>query len=178
MKKEIFQSIWSLRRDCETAYLSYVDKGGCLTVHDMMVLEHDKIGTQYFSTNTSSGKITALRGNSNAAVYYCDPDIFRSVLFIDDMEVCADAGNKCDADNLQGALFIGDIEVCTDAETKGFLWREGFEIYYPKGVTDPDYCVLKLTVRHGSYFHGRCNTDFFPDELDQKSIGHMKEGNI
>ena len=64
------------------------------------------------------------------------------------------------------ALFVGDIEVCTDMETKSFLWREGFEMYYPKGVTDPDYCVLKLTVKKGSHYHGLCNTKFLPEEME------------
>ena len=108
----------------------------------MLTLEHDRIKTQYLSTNTSSGKIAALRKNPKASLYYCDPDQF------------------------QGALFVGDIEVCTDAETKAFFWREGFEKYYPKGVNDPDYCVLKLTVHKGSHYHGLHNTAFLPEELD------------
>jgi len=108
----------------------------------MLILEHDQIHTQYLSSNTSSGKISALRLNPKASLYYCDPD------------------------NFQGVLFIGDIEVCTDAATKEFLWREGFEKYYPKGVTDPDYCVLKLSVKKGSHYHGLCNTHFTPDELE------------
>jgi general stress protein 26 len=142
MKQDVFDAIWSLRRESTAAFLSYVDEQGYPAVRAMLVLEHDQIGTQYFSTNTSSGKVTALRNNPKASVYYCAPDRF------------------------QGALFAGDVEVCTDEATKAFLWREGFERYYPKGVTDPDYCVLKLTVRHGSHYHGLCNTAFLPNELE------------
>ena len=144
MKQDVFDAIWALRRESSSAFLSYVDERGYPATRAMLVLEHDRVGTQYFSTNTSSGKVTALRNNSKAAVYYCEPDRF------------------------QGALFVGDVEVCTDEATKAFLWREGFEMYYPKGVTDPDYCVLKLTVHHGSHYHGLCNTVFLPDELDAK----------
>ena len=25
------------------------------------------------------------------------------------------------------------------------IWRDGDTMYYPLGVTDPDYCVLKFT---------------------------------
>lgn len=141
MEQEIFNAIWSLRENSTSAYLSYLDEDGYPAVRAMLVLEHSRMGTQYFSTNTSSGKVTALRNNPKAAVYYCDPG------------------------NFQGALFVGDIEVCTDAVTKQYLWREGFELYYPKGATDPDYCVLKLTVRHGSHYHGLRNTKFLPAEL-------------
>ena len=142
MTKEIFNAIWALRRGSTSAFLSYVDEKGYPVTRALLVLEHDKIGTQYFSTNTSSGKVAALRKNPKASVYYCEPNQF------------------------QGALFVGDVEVCTDAATKEFLWREGFEQYYPKGVTDPDYCVLKLTVLHGSHYHGLCNTAFSADELE------------
>lgn len=142
MTKETFDAIWKLRNESKSAYLSYVDEDGYPVTRAMLILEHDRIKTQYLSTNTSSGKIAALLKNPKASLYYCDPDHY------------------------QGALFVGDIEVCTDMETKSFLWREGFEMYYPKGVTDPDYCVLKLTVKKGSHYHGLCNTKFLPEEME------------
>lgn len=142
MTKEIFDAIWKLRNESKSAYLSYVDEDGYPVTRAMLILEHGCIKTHYLSTNTSSGKISALLANPKASLYYCDPDHY------------------------QGALFVGDIEVCTDMETKSFLWREGFEMYYPKGVTDPDYCVLKLTVKKGSHYHGLCNTKFLPEEME------------
>jgi general stress protein 26 len=144
MKQEILDAIWKLRREAKTAFLSYIDEEGYPETRAMLILEHENIHTQYLSTNTSSGKVPALLKNPKASIYYCDLDHF------------------------QGALFVGDIEVCTDWETKSFLWREGFETYYPLGVTDPDYCVLKLTVRRGSHYHGLCNTHFSPDELEDE----------
>ena len=144
MKREVLDAIWKLRREAGVAFLSYIDEEGYPESRAMLILEHEHIHTQYLSTNTSSGKVAALLKNPKASIYYCLPDQF------------------------QGVLFIGDIEVCTDVETKGFLWREGFERYYPKGVADPDYCVLKLTVHKGSHYHGLCNTHFTPDELNEK----------
>ena len=32
------------------------------------------------------------------------------------------------------------------------IWQEGDERYYSKGVTDPDYCVLKFTAETGRYY--------------------------
>jgi pyridoxamine 5'-phosphate oxidase len=142
MKQDVMDAIWSLRRNIDSAFLSYVDEEGYPATRAMLILEHDRIGTQYFSTNSSSGKVTALKNNPKAAVYYCDPS------------------------NFQGALFVGDIEVCTDIATKKLLWRDGFERYYPNGITDSDYCVLKLTVLKGSHYHGLCNTHFTPEELE------------
>ncbi|MDD4311655.1 MAG: pyridoxamine 5'-phosphate oxidase family protein [Eubacteriales bacterium] len=142
MTNEVFNAIWRLRKESNSAYLSYVDEEGYPVTRAMLILEHDQLKTQYLSTNTSSSKISALLKNPKASLYYCEPG------------------------NFHGALFVGKIEVCTDAQTKAFLWRDGFEKYYPKGVTDPDYCVLKLTVEKGSHYHGLCNTKFLPEELE------------
>jgi general stress protein 26 len=79
--------------------------------------------------------------NPKAAVYYCDEKQYK------------------------GALFTGTIEVCTDHDTKLLLWREGFEMYYPKGVDDEDYCVLKFTADTVNYYHGLSNTTVSVKEL-------------
>lgn len=143
MKETVVRSIAALRQNSEVAYVSSVDKDGYPVIRAMLVLEHERFRTQYFSTNTSSSKVAAFRANPKASVYYCDPEDYR------------------------GVLFVGDVEVCTDQETKDFLWREGFERYYPKGVTDPDYCVLKLTATRGAYYHGLDSTGFSMDELEE-----------
>ncbi len=141
MTEEAKRMIRTLRNESGTATLACVDAEGYPVMRAMLVLEHDNLRTQYFSTNTSSGKVGFLRANPKASVYYCAPGNFR------------------------GAMFSGDVEVCTDQPTKDFLWREGFERYYPQGVTDPDYCVLKFTARRGAYYGpGRCA--FTMDELD------------
>jgi len=44
------------------------------------------------------------------------------------------------------------MEVCEDPATKQQIWREGDTMYYPKGVTDPDYCVLKFTAETARYY--------------------------
>ena len=36
-------------------------------------------------------------------------------------------------------------------------WRKGDTQYYPGGVTDPNYCVLKFTATDGRYY-----SDFYP----------------
>ena len=37
------------------------------------------------------------------------------------------------------------------------IWREGDTQYYPGGVTDPNYCVLKFTATDGRFY-----SDFYP----------------
>jgi general stress protein 26 len=49
-------------------------------------------------------------------------------------------------------MLVGTMEVLTDDESKKMIWRPGDEMYYPGGVSDPDYCVLKFTAREGRYY--------------------------
>lgn len=44
------------------------------------------------------------------------------------------------------------MEILTDAESRELVWRDGDEQYYPAGVTDPDYCVLRFTAGDGRYY--------------------------
>ncbi len=44
-----------------------------------------------------------------------------------------------------GVTIKGTVEVCTDQPTKDEIWKFGDTMFYRKGVTDPDYAVLKFT---------------------------------
>lgn len=52
------------------------------------------------------------------------------------------------------------MEVLEDAESKQLIWQEGDTMYYPQGVTDPDYCVLKFTAVRGRYYSNFHSEDF------------------
>lgn len=49
-------------------------------------------------------------------------------------------------------MLIGRMEVLEDPASKEMIWQEGDTMYYPKGVTDPDYCVLKFVAVSGRYY--------------------------
>jgi general stress protein 26 len=74
----------------------------------------------YMTTNTSSSKTGQIGNNPNVSVYYCLPDMF------------------------QGVMLSGKMEIENDPEIKKLLWQPNWDIYYPRGMTDPDYTVLKL----------------------------------
>lgn len=146
MNETARKSIAALRRNSGTATLASIDDKGYPVMRAMLVLEHDHMKTQYFSTNTSSGKVGLFRSNPKASVYYCEPKTYK------------------------GVLFVGEVQICTDQQTKDFLWREGFERYYPKGVTDPDYCVLKFTAKSGSFYNGPNSAKFEIEELEEREL--------
>ena len=142
MNEAIKSEIINLRKNSKIAYVASVNEDGYPQIKAMLVLEHDSMQLQYFSTNTSSRRVRQFRNNPRASVYYCDEAQFK------------------------GALFTGTMEVCTDHDTKTFLWREGFEVYYPKGMDDEDYCVLKFKAETVNYYHGLSNESFSLKELD------------
>jgi general stress protein 26 len=49
------------------------------------------------------------------------------------------------------------MEEMIDATSKEMIWRDGDEEYYPGGVTDPNYCVLKFIATDGRFY-----SDFYP----------------
>jgi general stress protein 26 len=83
----------------------------------------------WFTTNTSSIKTAQYGRNPKAGVYFCDNRFMR------------------------GVLLTGTVKVLTDTESKQLIWRDGDERFYPLGVTDPNYCVLKFTADKGRYYH-------------------------
>lgn len=111
------------------AFISSVDENGCPNTKAMLP-PRKRMGLRvfYFTTNTSSMRVRQYRSNPQACIYFCDRRFFR------------------------GVMLTGTMEVLEDSEYKEMIWREGDTMYYPKGVTDPDYCVLRFTAGKGRYY--------------------------
>ncbi|WP_443097785.1 hypothetical protein [Treponema succinifaciens] len=45
------------------------------------------------------------------------------------------------------------------------LWRDKFELYYPKGVENPGYCVYRFTAQSVNYYHGLANMTLSIEEI-------------
>lgn len=84
----------------------------------------------YFSTNTSSLRVKQFQSNSNASIYFYHKGLVKYT----------------------GVMLVGKMVVLTDQETKDMIWRREDTMFYKKGVTDPDYCVLKFTAESGRYY--------------------------
>jgi len=106
-----------------TAYIASIDADGFPNMKAMLApRKRDGLKHFWFTTNTSSMRVAQYRKNPKASVYFCDQRYFR------------------------GVMLKGRMEVLEDPATKQQIWREGDAQYYPGGVTDPDYCVLKFTA--------------------------------
>ncbi|MDE5587142.1 MAG: pyridoxamine 5'-phosphate oxidase family protein [Bacilli bacterium] len=110
-------------------YISSIDSDGFPNTKAMLrPRKRNGITEIYFSTNTSSLKVQSFRKNPKACLYFCNKRFFR------------------------GLMIKGTIEVLEDQASKDMLWERGDTLYYKKGVTDPDYCVLKFTSISARYY--------------------------
>ena len=119
------------------AFIGSVGSDGFPTMKAMLPpRRREGIHVLYFSTNTSSLRVAQYRENPKACVYFCDRRFFR------------------------GVMLQGTMEVLEDSASKEMIWEKGDTLYYPLGVTDPDYCVLKFTAISGRYYHNFKSEDF------------------
>lgn len=125
-KEAIFEFIAKQK----TALISSVDENGFPVTRAMLAPREIDGNVIYFSTNTSSKKVTQYRENEKACIYFYARGKFK----------------------YQGVTIKGTMQVCTDQPTKDKIWRFGDTLFYKKGVTDPDYCVLKFTAEEAEYY--------------------------
>lgn len=137
MMRDPIKTIGNMIDKANMAMVSYTDSEGFPVVRAMLPpRKREEIKTFYFTTNTSSNKVKCYRENSKASIYFVDKRFFR------------------------GVSLMGTMEVLETVEAKESIWLEGDEQYYPLGVTDPDYCVLKFTAEKGRYYSNYHSEDF------------------
>ncbi|MDR0659545.1 MAG: pyridoxamine 5'-phosphate oxidase family protein [Prevotellaceae bacterium] len=132
------EKVEKLINNATSVIISTVDENGY--PHTRVMLVPRKINGLkhfYFTTNTSSQKVKQLRNNAKSCIYFYD-----SARYV-------------------GVTLIGTTEVLEDEVSKKMIWRTGDEIYYSKGVCDPDYCVLKFTAKTLRYY-----SDFNPRDFE------------
>jgi general stress protein 26 len=52
------------------------------------------------------------------------------------------------------------LDILHDIKSRKMLWSKGAEVYYPLGMNDPDYTVLRFTAKWGNYYHALSNVTF------------------
>lgn len=131
------ETIGKMIDKASVSFLSYVDGDGFpITKAMLRPRERNGIKEIWLSTNTSSNKVRFFKENNKASVYFVDRRFFR------------------------GVSLVGTVEVLETPEAKERLWQVGDKMYYKKGVTDPDYCVLKFTAVKGRYYSNFKSEDF------------------
>ena len=135
--KIMLDRIEKLIASCPTAVLCSVDENGYPCAKAMLAPRRvEGVMEIWFSTNTSSQSVESYRANDKESVYFYVAATF------------------------QGVMLRGVMEVCFDTASKKALWQEGDEVYYPQGVTDPDYCVLRFVAENARFY-----ADFHSEDI-------------
>lgn len=129
MMRDAEKTIGNLIDKQSVGYISSIDEHGYPTTKAMFApRKREGIKVFYFTTNTSSLRVRHYQKNAKACIYFCDRRFFR------------------------GVMLQGEIEVLQEQDIKAEIWQEGDTMYYPLGIDDPDYCVLKFTAKTGRYY--------------------------
>ena len=140
--RDVEKTIGNLIDKSGTSIISSVDSEGFPNTKAMLkVRKREGIKYLYFSTNTSSMRVKQYLENSKACVYFYDKRFFR------------------------GVMLKGSMEVLQDKESRESIWQIGDRMYYPKGVTDPDYTVLKFTAINGRYYSNFKSENFDIEQM-------------
>ena len=114
----------------KTAFIGSVDEEGFPNIKAVFVPRKIEGNCFYFSCNTSAMRSRQYLQNPKASLYFYNRGRFR----------------------YEGIMLVGLMEVSQDAELKKEIWQTGDIMYYKKGVTDPDYCVLKFKGITAEYY--------------------------
>ena len=137
MAKDLLKTTLSIIEKSGKAMISSVDEDDYPNLKAMLKPRKiEKAKVFYFTTNTSSMRVSQYRKNPKSAIYFFDARFFR------------------------GVMLKGKMEVLEDQESKNEIWQDGDEMYYAKGVTDPDYCVLKFTAETGRLYQNFKSENF------------------
>lgn len=127
--RDVEKTIGNFIEKRNVSFISSIDEQGFPNTKAMLPpRKMEGIKTFYFTTNTSSMRVSQYRECPNACIYFCDTRFYR------------------------GVMLRGTVEVLEDEESKKMIWKDGDTMYYPQGVTDPDYCVLKFTAKDDRYY--------------------------
>lgn len=141
--KQVKKESLELMERSKAAYLTTIDQEGKPITRAMFNLRNKEQFPElsklflnqknqflvYISTNTSSSKISHIKKNSAINVYFCDPDDFK------------------------GVMLGGDAEIIEDMKIKQNVWLEWWTRYYPEGLNDPDYTLLRLNPKTLRYYY-------------------------
>lgn len=118
-------------------FIGALDEAGFPAIKAMLApRKKEGVKTLWFSTNTATQHIAQYTADPRACVCFYKSLPYRAL------------------------LLTGRMEILQEDAIRRELWRAGDTKYYPLGVTDPDYSVLKFTAERGRLFANPASYDF------------------
>lgn len=134
----LIADIWIFIAKQPVAFIASVDEDGFPNLKAMLPPRKIEGPDFYFTTNTSSRRVAQYRSNDKASIYFYHKGRLR----------------------YEGVMLVGTMQVLEDPAIKEEIWRPGDTMFYSKGITDPDYCVLKFTAQRGRHYCNFKHQDF------------------
>lgn len=119
-REQVFEFI----KKQKTAMISSVDSEGFPNTKAMLSPRKIDGNDFYFSTNTSSMRVAQYSADEKACIYFYKRGLF----------------------SYMGVMLVGTMQVLTEQSVKDEIWRAGDTMFYRKGKTDPDYCILRFSA--------------------------------
>lgn len=143
-----------LMTTAKAAYLTTIDSNGYPITRAMFNLRNEEQFPEFkeffnslsnkfdifISTNTSSSKTGHIKMNPKICVYYCEPEEFK------------------------GVMFGGKVDIIDDIKVKQNIWLDWWTRYYPKGLEDSDYTLLRLTPKTAQFYYKLQKVQFNPGD--------------
>lgn len=130
MSKGLMLKAEAIMEKASIATIANIDDQGYPRASTISNIKTDGVKEVWFVTGLKSSKVKFFTMNNRASVCYCDE------------------GNN----NNNNITLIGTVEVLTDPQLKKQLWMDWFINYFPGGVLDPNYCILKFTANAGVFW--------------------------
>ena len=105
------------------AVMGTIGQSGFPFTRAMTVLENEGLDAVWFATGLSTQKVTHLRKNPMATLFFADPE-----------------------DGI-GVTLVGTADVLTDKPTRERFWRPGLKRWFLQGAEDPNFCVLRFRAK-------------------------------
>ncbi|MES2766781.1 MAG: pyridoxamine 5'-phosphate oxidase family protein [Bacteroidota bacterium] len=110
------------------AMLTTVDKDGSLRSRPMSVQEEKFDGTLWFFTQDNSPKAGEIKREHEVNVSFAKPEDNRYV------------------------SVSGKATISHDKEKMKKFWNPAYKAWFPKGLDDPNICLLKINVEKAEYW--------------------------
>ncbi len=114
----------------DIAFLGTIGSDGGPEIKAVQVADREGMDAVWISTNTSSEHVGQIERRRRACLYFVQHE----------------------SEPWTGLLLRGHVEIRRDRVARERLWEEGCEKYYPEGVCDPDYTVLRFMPRWGKFW--------------------------
>ena len=132
-REEAVEKLRDLIKDIDFAMLTTID-GGALRARPMSTQQTEFDGDLWFFTSTETHKVEEIERDNRVNVSYARPDTNTYV-------------------SVSGAASI-----VQDKQKIEELWNPAYKAWFPKGLEDPNLCLLKVSVEQAEYWDSPSST--------------------